>query len=402
MKDLLQQLDAEEAELIKIREHLHKNPELSGLEEQTLAFIRDRLSQLDIPFTEVEKGGIFASIKNGESDKVILLRADIDALPVKEAPNNLVQPKKVVSQVDGVSHVCGHDAHTAMLLTAAKLIKQHISELDGTVLLCFERAEENGGPDHTYGVHQLLKYLDKNDIKPDNCLALHVRPNLDSGKISAEPGGVMAGIFGFEIRIKGAGGHGSRPDLANNPLDCFTAFYQTLAGLRMRHIDPYNLLTFSIPLVRMGSQGNVIDEELYFEGTVRSLDRKSLEQFRDAFLKQLEHFTAAFGCTYQIEFMYTAMPLHNNADMAKSVRETVEDLFGTEHYEPCEPSLGSESFAYFTQKYPGVMAFLGIRNPELGSGANLHADNFDLDESVLRYGAGTLAAYALKELKRKE
>ncbi len=402
MKQLLCQLAAEKAELIEIREHLHRHPELSGAEVNTLALIRDRLSQLEIPFVEVEKGGIVAALRGGSSDRSVLLRADMDALPIQESPENLVQAKKVVSQVDGVAHACGHDAHTSMLLTAAKLLKQNISALDGTVFLCFERAEEGGGPDHSYGVEPLLAYFAQTGIHPDSCFALHVNPRLDAGKLSAEPAGVMAGSFGFEIRIKGAGGHGSRPDLANNPLDCFTAFYQTLAGIRLRRINPYQLLTFSIPVVRMGTLGNVIEDELYFEGTARSLDQESLERFRDAFLKQLEHTTAAFGCTYQIQLMYLESPLCNHAEVARTVRTVVEQLFGSGQYQAAEPSLGSESFAHYTERFPGAMAFLGVRNPALGSGAALHSPFFDLDEDALGYGAGTLAAYALYTLQKQD
>lgn len=398
MKKLISRLIEEENELINVREHLHQYPELSGKETNTLTFIKRRLSDIDIPFIEVEKGGILAGLSNGNGKKTILLRADMDALPVTENPDNLVQAKKVLSTVDGVSHVCGHDAHTAMLLTAAKLLKQRVSELNGTVIFCFERAEEGGGPGHSYGVDPLLAYLDENNIRPDHCLALHVNPELGSGKISSEPMGVMAGSFGFEIHIKGKGGHGSRPDLANNPLDCFTAFYQSLSAIRIRQVEPYNLLTFSIPLVRMGTLGNVIDDDLYFEGTARSLDLKSLEIFRDSFMKQLDHFTQAFDCTYHIDLMYIEAPLCNDPSVAEKVRLTAEELFGSEHYQPCKANLGSESFANYTQKYSGAMAFVGIKNEALGSGASLHSDRFDLDEAALKYGAGILAGYAFKEL----
>lgn len=398
MKALISRLYEEEKELILVREHLHKNPELSGMEIKTLEFIKESLSKIDIPFVEVKKGGIIATLSGGTGKETILLRADIDALPVKENPDNLSKKKSVVSTVDGVAHVCGHDAHTAMLLTAAKLLKEREKELNGKVLLCFERAEEGGGPDHSYGKDPLLKYLDENHIKPDKCIALHVNPELETGKISAEPMGVMAGSFGFEIHIKGSGGHGSRPDLANNPLDCFTAFYQSLSAMRIRKIEPYNLLTFSIPLVRMGTLGNVIEDDLYFEGTARALDTKSLEIFKESFVKQLDYFTEAFDCTYEVDLMYIEEPLCNDSEVAESIRHTVEELFGKEHYLACKANLGSESFAYYTQKYSGAMAFVGIKNEALGSGASLHSDRFDLDESALRYGAGALAGYALNEL----
>jgi amidohydrolase len=396
------ELEAERTELRRIRRYLHEHPELSGFESGTLSLIRAQLSELRIPFVEVEKGGILATLRHGSRQKTVLLRADMDALPIQECAANTIRAKEVVSQVDGVSHACGHDAHTAMLLSAVRLLQQHIASIDGTVLLCFERAEEGGGPDHSYGVEPLLRYLEEASIQPDRCFALHVSPQLEAGKISVEPNGVMAGSFGFEIRIRGAGGHGSRPDLANNPLDAFVAFYQTLSGIRLREINPYRLLTFSIPVVRTGTVGNVIEEELYFEGTARALDRDSLERFRSAFLTQLDHTTAAFGCTYEVQLMYLEAPLCNQPDVAATAQTVVRELFGPEHYEAAEPNLGSESFAHFTERYPGAMAFLGIRNAELGCEAPLHSPRFDLDESALPYGAGLLAGYALKELQPSE
>lgn len=405
IQNLLLQLNEEEPELIRTRNNLHRCPELSGKETKTLAFLRKRLSEWSIPFTEVENGGIIASLHakkaSGKPQKTILLRADMDALPVEESSENLKQKKEVVSQRKGIAHVCGHDAHTAMLLTAAKILCRRKEELDGSVFFCFERAEEGGGPGHAFGVDPLLSYMKQKGLCPDHCLALHVTPELDTGKISAEPGGVMAGSFGFEIHIKGKGGHGSRPDLANNPLDCFAAFYQAINSIRLRQISPHHLLTFSIPLVRMGSLGNVIEEELYFEGTARSLDYESLVHFRDTFLKQLKHMTAAFDCSYQIDVMYIESPLCNHPKVAESVREVVTGLFGREQYQACKPNLSSESFAQYTELFPGAMAFLGIRNTAYGSGAPLHASNFDLDVHALRYGAGLLAGYALREVKNE-
>lgn len=402
MEKLFARLEAEEARLIDIREFLHQYPELSGEETETLSFVRQQLLNMDIPFEEVEKGGILGFLANGHSAKTVLLRADLDALPVEEAPDNGVRPKKVVSRKKGIAHVCGHDAHTAMLLTAARLLAECRAQLDGTVIFCFERAEEGGGPGHAFGVRPLLAYLEQNGIRPDSCLALHVSPELETGKISVEHGGVMAGSFGFEIHIEGTGGHGSRPDLANNPLDCFVAFYQSLAGIRLREVSPYNLLTFSIPHVRVGTLGNVIEDDLYFEGTVRSLDKESLERFRDAFLRQLDHITAAFGCTYRVDLMYLEAPLCNDRKVAKAAGEVVRDLFGDGQYEACKANLGSESFAHYTECFPGAMAFLGIKNEQLGSGASLHSDKFDLDEAALKYGAGLLAGYAFKELAKEK
>lgn len=395
-----QLLNDQEAELIEIRRYLHSYPELAGYEKNTLAFIRDKLKAEGIGFIEIEKGGILAEISGGTSEKCVLLRADMDALPINEDSFNLVREKQTVSKIPGAAHLCGHDGHTAMLLICGAILKKLSDKLDGKVLLCFERAEEGGGPDHAYGVYPLLKYMEDNKIRIDKCFALHVNPELESGKISAEAGGVMAGSFGFEIHIKGKGGHGSRPDLANNPLDCFCDFYEALCKTAMRNIDPYKLITFSVPLIQMGKYNNVISDELYFSGTARSLDRESLETFRKVFTNQLEHLTAAYGCSCSTDSIYIESPLCNDEECSESIKQTVERYFGREQYLPCKANLGSESFAHYVDKYSGALAFLGIKNNEAGSGSPLHSPCFDLDENALKYGAGVLAGFALDELKK--
>lgn len=374
--------------------------ELTDPEKETLR--KELIRQLDSGWGDeiaeefVTVGGndvyiSFLCAKDGEKLRVISADEEI---------NLLIWEKQTVSKIHGAAHLCGHDGHTAMLLICGAILKKLSDRLDGKVLLCFERAEEGGGPDHAYGVYPLLKYMEDNKIRIDKCFALHVNPELESGKISAEAGGVMAGSFGFEIHIKGKGGHGSRPDLANNPLDCFCDFYETLCKTAMRSIDPYKLITFSVPLVRMGEYNNVISDELYFSGTARSLDRESLETFRKAFINQLEHLTAAYGCSYSTDSIYIESPLCNDEECSERIKKTVERYLGKEQYLSCKANLGSESFAHYVDKYSGALAFLGIKNNEAGSGSPLHSSCFDLDENALKYGVGVLAGFALDELKK--
>lgn len=396
---IFEQLHIDKEHLVGMRRHLHRHPELSGYEENTLRFIAAELDSLGIPYTEVEKGGIIARI--GESGPRVLLRADMDALPVEEDACNLQQAKAVCSEVPGVAHACGHDAHTAMLLTAAKALqeKQQKGELPaGTVILCFERAEETGGPDLTYGYGRLFHYMDENGLSPDACYALHVEPGLTAGHISAEPGGVYAGGFGFGIRIHGKGGHGSRPDQARNPLDAFTSFYQTMQGVPLHSFDPFRVVTFSIPVVHMGEAGNVIPDELRFEGTARGMDKDTLAAFRERFFEALECACSLYGCSMEVQYQWMTDPVVNRREDALRLRRTVEQNFGAEFYEPVQATLNSETFAHYTDHYGGAIAFLGVRNDALGSGSPLHSPQFDLDEEALPYGAALLALTAMDAL----
>ena len=403
----------DEQHLIDMRRHLHRHPELSGYETETVAFIARELENLGIPFEIVEKGGVVGWIMGSgtkpDQDKTgqgkadpgktgtVLLRADMDALPVQERKWNLKREKAVLSQTDGVSHVCGHDAHTAMLLSAAGILKTHRDRFSGTVYLCFERAEETCGPDQSYGYKPLLQYFDQKGLHPDSCLALHVRPTLESGHICAESGPAYAGSFGFSIRIKGRGGHGSRPDEANNPLDCFTAFYQALQSVPLRSLSPFEKITFSIPIVQMGEARNVIPDELYFAGTARGFEKNTLESFREIFYQYLDAHCKMYGCTYEEGLCWLEEPLINTEEDAQRVKRAAERI-GDDVYRKTNPTLGSETFAHYTNKFGGAIAFLGIANSELGSGAPLHSPEFDLDESALKVGAQVLAFFALDAL----
>ncbi|MBQ9614364.1 MAG: amidohydrolase [Lachnospiraceae bacterium] len=397
-EDRIQDLGIDVEHLVRMRRYLHVNPELSGFEENTIRYIEEELLRLQIEYVVVEKGGIIARITgNGRHSPVVLLRADMDALPVQESPCNLVREKQVLSGTEKAAHVCGHDAHTAMLLSAAEVLNRKKDRFYGTILLCFERAEENGGPDHSYGYKPIFRYLEDHGIWPDTCFALHVRPGLESGLISAEPGGAYAGSFGFSIRILGSGGHGSRPDQTNHPLDCFTAFYQALQGLPMRTNSPFETFTFSIPVVRTGEAVNVIPDSLYFAGTARSYDMDLLNNFRTRFFECLHACCGMYGCTYEEVFSWMDEALINRKEDAFRLKEALEKS-APGCYRACEPSLGSETFARYTKKYGGALAFLGIDNKELGSGAPLHSPEFDLDEDALSLGTAAHVLFAMKTL----
>lgn len=389
--------------ILQDRRYLHLHPELSGLEENTLAMIRKRLAELGIPYLEVEKGGILGFIHGDhegdpKNSKTILLRADVDALEVTEDPCNLTGKKAVCSPLPNAAHLCGHDAHTAILLETARVLQKNRRLLKGTVILCFERAEENGGPDGSYGVGRLLNALEERHLKPEKCAALHVYPDLPSGIFSIRPGPALAGNVGFRVRIHGKGGHASRPDLVNHPLDCFTAFYSAMKQFPARHLGPFNAMTLAIPMVQCGSAANIIPETLRFSGMARAFDVHALEQFREVFLLNLDTICRTYGCTYEIEQLYLEKPLINDPETALQLRRIVETKLGPEHYREEPPAFVSESFAYFTQKYPGVMIFLGIRNEEKGSGAPLHAPQFDLDEEALPSGAQLFTEYVMQVL----
>lgn len=388
---IAERVRAHEAQMIADRRWLHEHPELSGQEEKTAAYVAAALEAMGLRVDIVPEGGVIGVLNEEAQGPCVLLRADMDALPIQESGENLAGKKCCVSQTPGVSHACGHDAHTAMLLCAARVLSQMKEEIPGSVLFVFEQCEEQGGR-----LHNLLPYIETH-FAVDACYATHVRWDIPTGKIAVLDGAVMAGAFGFDVTIHGRGGHGSRPDLACSPVDCFCAIHQQLSALRLRAVDPTQVLTYSLGIVQAGEQGNVIPDDLRFAGTVRTYDAGgSGERFAREMKTIIEHTCAAYGCTYTLTRF--TKPLYEAANFppaAALARQAIAGALGEDALVSCAPWMASESMSAYLQLWPGVLSFTGIRNEALGSGANHHTPQFDVDETALASGAAAACAYAL-------
>lgn len=388
--DVLQEVLNLEEHVIEVRRFLHMNPEVGLQEKNTIQFVTNKLNELSIPFEVIENGGIIGFIEGKQPGKKLILRADLDALPMKESEYNLKQKKEVISKNDNAAHTCGHDAHTAMLLGAAKILSAHKELINGTIILAFEQAEEFGG-----GIFNLLTRL--NEINADGIWGIHLKSDLPAGKISVEPGPRMASGFGFKVVIDGKSGHGSRPDLSIAPLDCFTDFYQNLKSMRLSKLNPFEPLTISIGSIDYGSAPNIIPQTLTFSGTCRFLHyeqgKNAVEQFKEI----LEKVCELHHCQYSYLNEPTAMDIlvYNNEECSQIATEAVSKVFGKDVHYHFPAWMASESFSLYLKYFPGVFAFLGIQNSELGSGAEHHNEHFDVDESSLKIGVGSTVQYAL-------
>lgn len=399
MDSLFQRVQELADELIAIRRHCHEYPELSCKETETLAYIQDKLTSYGICHRYIEDGGIIAWIDGKAEGKTLLLRADIDALPIDEGEKNLSCTRVCRSHHPGVMHACGHDGHTAMLLIAGKMLQQYKDSWDGRIVLMFEQGEEESGP-----IANLLQFLEEESSwHIDACYATHVRWDIPTGKIAVSYDPPMAGGFGFEIKITGRGGHGSRPDLAQSPIDCFHSFYSDLQALRMRVVPPLSGLTVSIGSLHSGSALNIIPNTLTFSGTCRffSYDQAG-KQFYEEFHRLLASACESYGCTYDILHMPKPLfEVQNNPICTQIAREAVQHYLSPEALYTCAPWMASESFALTARLYPGVLTFTGIENIAKGCGANHHTPEFDLDEDGLLYGAATCVGFALDFLAKK-
>ena len=221
-----------ENEVIAWRRYLHANPESSMQERETIRFVVNKLQEFGIKTEIIKDGGVIGVLDGIEPGKTMILRSDLDALPMKESPHNLKGKKNVISKTEKAAHMCGHDAHMAMLLGVAKVLAQYRNTFAGRILFAFEQGEEIGG-----GIQNLLTRLV--EMGADGVWGIHVKSDLASGKMSVEAGPRMAAIYPFHVEITGKGGHGSRPDLAASPIDCFHQVYEKLQSGRLTKLDPF-------------------------------------------------------------------------------------------------------------------------------------------------------------------
>ena len=353
-----------------------------------------KLEKIEIPYVQVPGGGIFAYINGDSTGKTVLLRSDIDALPILESETNLKNKKVCISKNPGVMHGCGHDGHIAMLLTAAKILKNMEASLNGRVVLMFEEGEEG----HR-NIEKLLAYMAEKDMKFDTCYASHVRWDIPTGKLSCCQGSAMSGLYHFVLEINVKGGHGSRPDLAHSVIDCFHDIYSNLDTLRLKYIKPNTVLTWSLGSVNAGATFNLIPDKLTCEGSIRMVDRNSGKEF----IKEFERIVAAICplnyCTYQFKLLEQLLPTENYPACRKTYIDSIKKQIGEDLIYDCEPWMASETFSYMCSLFPGVETFVGIKNDELGSGANHHTPEFDLDEDGLTYGTAAAVSYVLEYLE---
>lgn len=394
--DIKKLAEAEREELIAFRRHFHKHPELSQHEFKTMDFIEGKLHEWNISTVRVPHGGVFGTIDSGKPGWTVLMRADIDALPIQESETNLGKKKVCLSENAGVSHACGHDGHMAMLLTAAKILSAHKTEWEGKIILMFEEAEELG----ERGIGPLMRYLAEHKVHIDACYGTHVMFSLPAGKVAVLDGPALAGAFFYQVRLHGKSGHGSRPDLAVSPIDCFTAFSSALQSYRMRRVSPDNSLTYSFGMVQAGETPNVIPDTLTFAGTARCFNNEDGLRFRENFLKLLKSTADNFGCRAEILTDQYFPVTYNDLDAAAFAREAIRKEVGDVVVSQA-PWMASETFSITESLYPGMFMFTGIKDDAVGSGGNHHTPEFDIAENGLVTGAEAALAYVTALLRDK-
>ena len=387
-------VEEQEQYIIDCRHKLHAIPEVCSKEVKTKAFLMEEIKKSGLPYEEVPTNSIIVKLDTGRPGKVVALRADIDGLPVKESEENLTGPRVCRSEHDGYCHACGHDAHMSMLLGALKVLPQLKDQLSGTILFCFEEGEEQGT-----GIKALLAALDKYNV--DVCWGIHVYAELEEGKMSVDAGPRMASDIGTMVNFKGKGGHGSRPDMARNPVFAAAAFLNNLSMAFGQQVTAGETVTLGITMFHAGEAANVIADTAELGGTFRFFNMEEGQRAADRFVKTAEHTAAMFDCTAEFprgKPVVAGGPVINDAAAAALAQKVLPEVLPEGTVVPCEPWYASESFGQWLRKYPGVFAFLGIKNEEAGFGALHHNEKFDFNDKVLKLGALATVRYAVEWL----
>ena len=379
------------AEIIEIRRHLHSNPELSFQEHKTSEFVFNKLSEYGL---DVERGiadtGLVAMVNGHEpNQKVIALRADMDALPIVEANEVPYRSKN-----PGVMHACGHDAHTASLLGAAKILKEISSELSGSVKLIFQPGEEK----FPGGASLMIKEGVLQNPAPVAITGQHVMPFIPAGKVGFREGMYMASADEIYVTVKGKGGHAAMPEHNIDPILISSHIIIALQQIVSRNANPKVPSVLSFGKIIGEGATNVIPNEVKLEGTFRTMD----EEWRDAAHKKMKKMAEAIAegmggsCDFTILKGYPY--LKNNPELTKKLRGYAEDYLGQENVLDLDKWMAAEDFSYYSQEIDACFYRLGTRNEEKGIVSSVHTPTFDIDESALEIGAGLMAWLAVSQL----
>lgn len=386
LRDEAQQL---QPDLIAWRRQLHMHPELSYQEVKTAAFVRERLVALGLtPSAPLAGGtGLTCLIEGLADGPTVGLRADMDALPIQEANTT-----EYASRVAGVGHMCGHDAHTTMLLGAATLLTKR-RPARGHVKLFFQPAEEGGA-----GAARMIDDGAMENPSVEAMFALHVYPGIEVGDFTVASGPATAAADSFDIEVIGRGGHAAHPHQA---IDAIAVAAQVVSALQMlvsRQRDPLQALVITIGTIAGGFARNVIAPSVKLSGTARSLDPALRERLPGMLDDIVAGVTRAFGASHTLQYRLGYPSTFNDPGLIPLLAASVAAVSGSGRLAITPPSMGGEDFAYYAQRVPGLMARIGVRNEARGLIHPLHHPNFDLDEAALPVGASVLADVALRYL----
>ncbi|HRI78590.1 MAG TPA: M20 family metallopeptidase [Cyclobacteriaceae bacterium] len=380
------------AEVIQWRRHLHANPELSYKEFNTAIFVASTLKEIGLQPKEGIAGTGLTVLIEGKnpSKKVVALRADMDALPIKE--ENSVEYK---SQNEGVMHACGHDAHTASLLGTAKILSGLRDQFEGTVKLLFQPGEEkNPG-----GASYMIRDGALENPRPSSIVGQHVMPLLPAGKVGFRSGMYMASSDEIYLKIIGKGGHAAAPELTIDPVVIASHIIIALQQVISRNASPKQPTVLSFGKISALGATNIIPDEVNIAGTFRAMNESWRREALNKIKTMAESMAAGMGGKCEVTLSNGYPYLENNPELTAHIRQAATEYVGKENVVELDLTLGSEDFAYYSHVIPASFYRLGTRNESKGITSYIHTPTFNIDEDALAIGPGLMAWIAIRELE---
>ncbi|MDR0879967.1 MAG: amidohydrolase [Clostridioides sp.] len=386
--DILGRAKEIEDYLIDFRRDLHRHPELSGNEFRTQGRIIEELEKIGVSYVKAGKTSVVATIEGANPGKTVMLRGDIDALPIVELAD--VDFK---STNEGVMHACGHDTHATMLLGAVRLLNNLKEELNGTVKFFFQEDEESCN-----GAQRIIAEGFLKDV--DMCLGMHSFPIIPAGCCATSPGYVMAGSDTIFVEFEGMSGHGSTPHLAKDSITPACMFINDLQQIVTKNTDAQDCLVISVGKIVGGTRNNIIAKHTKLDITMRYFDKETRKIVHEKIRKHAENIADMYDVKVKIEFDETALSTYNSPETVEIFKESTIKVLGEDGYMDMPRQMGSEDMSYYLDEVAGAMVFLGTGNPDKGCIYPPHHDKFKIDESIFKYGAALYTQFALDFLDK--
>lgn len=388
MSNVLEKVKSIEEDIIHFRRDLHENPELSGQEFRTQEKIMKELEKLGIPYKKAGNTSLIASLKGGKSGKIVALRGDIDALPIKEETD--VEFK---SKTEGVMHACGHDAHASMLLGAAKILSEMRDEIPGEVRFFFQEAEEI-----FQGAKKIIDAGGMNGV--DACFGMHGMPELETGYVNIEAGYRMAGCDTIYVKFEGVSGHGSVPHKAKDTIHPACIFVIDLQGIVTKNINAQDPIVLSVGRFIGGTKANVVSKYTEIDISMRYFNPEVRKLAHDAIKRHAKAIADSYEIKVDVKIEESTLSLCNDAEIADLAERSATKVLGEGKNKMLPKYMGSEDMPYYFQHAKGVYAFMGYRNEEKESIYFPHHEKFKIDEDYMKYGTALHVQFALDYLNQ--
>jgi hippurate hydrolase len=379
---------------VAIRRRIHAHPELGLDLPMTTQAVLDGLNGLDVEIARSKStSGLIVSLTGtkagSQSGRTILLRGDMDALPMPEDTG-----LEFASEIPGRMHACGHDSHTAMLVQAVHLLHRHRDELPGTVKFMFQPGEEG----HAGARHMIEEGLLELDPKPDAAFAMHIFPNFKAGALACRPGPLLAAVDTWTVKVKGSGGHGSMPHLAVDPVPVACEIGLALHAMVTRRANVFDPIVLTLGKIAGGTASNIIPESVDMLGTLRTISEAARENAHAGIRRVATNIAAAHSCEAAVEIKRGYPVTVNDPEFVDFARGIVGELLGADNYIPMPaPFMGAEDFSYVLQRMPGCMMFLGVMPEGCREGDHIpscHSNHMILNEDAMASGIAMHAAVA--------